>query len=60
MLACIVEGMSNKEIAQYLRISYSTVKTHVANILRKLNVSNRTDASVLALKRGFGHAEPVD
>lgn len=60
VLACIVEGMSNKEIAQYLRISYSTVKTHVANILRKLNVSNRTEASVLALKRGFGHAEPVD
>lgn len=60
VLACIVEGMSNKEIARYLRISYSTVKTHVANILRKLNVSNRTEATVLALKRGFGHDDPFD
>lgn len=53
VLSCVVEGLSNKEIARRLFISHSTVKAHVANILRKLQVSNRTEASVYALKYGL-------
>jgi DNA-binding NarL/FixJ family response regulator len=41
IIACLVEGFSNKEIGQMLGISPRTVKFHVANILQKLNVKNR-------------------
>lgn len=53
ILQRIVKGESNKEIAYNLKISENTVKTHVANILDKLNVSDRTSAATLAIKRGF-------
>lgn len=39
----IIEGKSNKEIAEELFISLSTVKTHITNIYKKLNISNRVD-----------------
>jgi DNA-binding NarL/FixJ family response regulator len=45
-------GLSNKEIAQSLTISVETVKEHVQNILRKLAVSDRTQAAVWAVRRG--------
>lgn len=44
-------GLSNKEIAQTLSISYETVKEHVQHILRKLGVSDRTQAAVWAVRR---------
>lgn len=44
-------GLSNKEIAQSLTISVETVKEHVQNILRKLAVSDRTQAAVWAVRR---------
>lgn len=53
VLACLVAGLTNKDIAQRLCISQSTVKAHVANLLKKLNLSNRTEASVYALKNGI-------
>jgi DNA-binding CsgD family transcriptional regulator len=53
VLACLVAGQSNKDIAGQLCISQSTVKAHVANILKKLHLSNRTEASVYALKNGM-------
>lgn len=53
VLACVVAGLHNKEIGDRLCISQSTVKAHVANILKKLNLSNRTEASVYALKNGL-------
>lgn len=53
VLACIVSGLPNKDIASQLCISQSTVKAHVASILKKLNLSNRTEASVYALKNGI-------
>lgn len=46
-------GLSNKEIAQALGISYETVKEHVQHILRKLGVSDRTQAAVWAVRNGI-------
>ena len=47
VLAGLVEGKTDPEIAQRLRVSKYTVSTHVRNLLRKLGVSNRVEAAVL-------------
>ncbi|SDK44073.1 helix-turn-helix transcriptional regulator [Nonomuraea jiangxiensis] len=52
-LGLMVEGLSNKQIARRLGISEHGAKRHVANILAKLNCSNRTLATALALSRGL-------
>jgi DNA-binding NarL/FixJ family response regulator len=46
-------GMTNKEIALALKISYETVKEHVQHILRKLGVTDRTQAAVWAVRKGI-------
>jgi DNA-binding NarL/FixJ family response regulator len=46
-------GLTNKEIAQALNISYETVKEHVQHILRKIGVSDRTQAAVWAVRKGL-------
>lgn len=46
-------GLTNKEIAQSLNISYETVKEHVQHILRKLGVTDRTQAAVWAVRKGL-------
>jgi DNA-binding NarL/FixJ family response regulator len=46
-------GLTNKEIAQSLHISYETVKEHVQHILRKIGVSDRTQAAVWAVRKGL-------
>lgn len=53
VLELIVKGMSNKQIADSLKITESTVKWHVNIILARLNVSDRTGAAVAALRRGI-------
>ncbi|MEX2144294.1 MAG: response regulator transcription factor [Anaerolineales bacterium] len=53
VLECVTKGMSNKEIAVALEISHQTVKNHVTAILRKLNVEDRTQAAVYALRQGW-------
>jgi len=53
ILRLVSQGLSNKAIAQALCLSAGTVKVHVSNILEKLGVSNRTEASVLALQMGL-------
>jgi len=50
VLALLVEGLTNKEIAGRLSISRSTVKVHVSNILSKLNVSSRGEAINIAIQ----------
>ncbi|MCZ2990436.1 response regulator transcription factor, partial [Acinetobacter baumannii] len=50
ILLLIAEGKSNQEIADELFIALKTVKTHVSNILNKLNVSDRTQAVIYALR----------
>jgi NarL family two-component system response regulator LiaR len=53
----VAEGRSNHEIAQALVISEKTVKTHVSHILGKLNLVDRTQMAIHALRSGLG-AEP--
>lgn len=58
VLALIAQGLGNKEIAEALFISEKTVKTHVANILEKLQVKSRTQAALYTTKMGwFGRKE---
>jgi DNA-binding NarL/FixJ family response regulator len=49
----MVEGLTNKQIAESLEISYETVKEHVQHILRKLGVTDRTQAAVWAVHHGL-------
>ena len=46
VVRAVAEGMSNKEIADHLGIGANTVRTHISNILRKLNLSNRTQLAL--------------
>lgn len=50
VLALLVEGLNNKQIAEKLFVSPSTIKSHVSNILSKLGVTSRTEAASLALR----------
>jgi DNA-binding NarL/FixJ family response regulator len=52
VLRHVALGLSNREIGQSLDISIETVKEHVQNILRKLDVNDRTQAAVWAVRRG--------
>ncbi|MBK7028509.1 MAG: response regulator transcription factor [Bacteroidales bacterium] len=51
VLECLVNGLDHKSISQKLDISPATVRTHLANIYKKLHVSSKTQAVGLALKR---------
>ncbi len=53
VLALIVEGLTNKEIANRLILSPDTVKNHVVHIIQKLGVSDRTQAAVMAVRQGL-------
>jgi DNA-binding NarL/FixJ family response regulator len=53
VLRVLARGFSNTEIADALFITESTVKTHVSNILAKLNLPSRTRAALYALKIGL-------
>jgi DNA-binding NarL/FixJ family response regulator len=53
VLRLLAQGKANKEIAQELHIGETTVKTHVSNILMKLDVQSRTQAALFAAKIGL-------
>ena len=53
VLKLISEGFSNEEICEKLFISKNTVKNHVASIIAKLSVKDRTQAAIMALKNNF-------
>lgn len=53
VLRQLAHGLTNKEIAQALGISYETVKEHVQHILRKVGVADRTQAAVWAVRKGL-------
>ena len=53
VLRMVVGAMTNKEIAFALDVSENTIKTHLKNIFGKLNVSDRTAATTLAIRRGL-------
>ena len=54
ILALLAEGRSNRDIAQHLYLSEKTVKAHLAAIFRKLGVTNRTQAAMMAVSMGVG------
>ena len=53
ILKLVAGGRPNKLIAAELKISEHTVRNHISNIFQKLQVNNRTEATVLAMKRGL-------
>lgn len=58
VLELLAKGMSTAEIAQQSHIAEKTVRIHISNVLEKLGARDRTQALVLALKRGIIHLEP--
>lgn len=52
-MICLARGESNKEIARHLDVAESTVKIHVQNILKKLNLSSRVQIAVYAVEHGL-------
>lgn len=56
----LAQGLSNKQIASVLNISEQTVKVHIRNLLRKLNVRSRVAATILFLQqRGHNKNSPM-
>ena len=58
ILALLARGMSNQEIADQLGISELTVRSHMSTILRKLDLTNRVQAALYALRMGMAKLEP--
>ena len=53
VLALIAKGLSNKAISQKLGVSEKTTKTHVSNLLAKLEAKSRTQLALIAKEQGF-------
>ena len=61
VLDYIIQGLSNKEIAEKLTVTYFTSKAHVSSILRKLGVKSRTAAATIVLeKRNATHHQDLE
>jgi NarL family two-component system response regulator LiaR len=57
VLRLVAQGMANQEIADQLHVSEATVRTHVSNILGKLHLANRVQATLYALREGLTSLE---
>jgi len=57
VLKLLAQGLSNKDIAVKMRLSPATVKRHVENILRKLQLKNRVEAAVYAVTEATGASQ---
>jgi DNA-binding NarL/FixJ family response regulator len=53
VLQQLAKGLTNKQIAEVLHISYETVKEHVQRVLHKIGVTDRTQAAVWAVRKGI-------
>ena len=53
ILVCLASGESNREIARNLELAESTVKIHIQNIFKKLNLTSRVQAALYAVEHGF-------
>jgi NarL family two-component system response regulator LiaR len=60
VLQLVAHGQSNREIGQQLAISEATVRTHVSNILAKLDLGSRTQAALYALREGLASLHEPD
>jgi NarL family two-component system response regulator LiaR len=60
VLRLVARGRTNREIADVLVVSAETVKTHVANILSKLGLANRTQIIIHALKQGIVDLDEIE
>lgn len=54
ILHFLAEGLSNEEISRLVNLSRETIKMHLKGLFRKLQVKNRTEAAVLAVRKGIG------
>lgn len=59
IVQCLARGASNKVIARELDVSESTVKIHVQNVLKKLNLTSRVQVAVYAVEHGLHGDDPV-
>jgi NarL family two-component system response regulator LiaR len=59
VLRLVAQGQSNREISDELAISEATVRTHVSNILGKLNLCSRTQAALYALREGLASLHDI-
>ena len=57
ILSLVAKGRANKEIAAALGIAEDTVKRHISNVLQKLDVSDRAQATAEAIRRGIVKVE---
>lgn len=53
VLGCLVRGLANKEIADFLGLAEPTIKMHLVSVFEKLGARDRTQAAMLAVKRGL-------
>jgi DNA-binding NarL/FixJ family response regulator len=56
VLHCLAKGMSNREISEALYVTEGTVKNHVSNLIAKLNLRDRTQVALYAVRHGYGQS----